>query len=111
MQRGTRVFFGFGDRALPRNSPIGSVRILFEGHSATRNLRFGNNQMDKLDLPVPDVEGPPSYQNETLLFTRESPTSYRLTLGTAAEIADWKARSRATGTLFAMQSGREFGVF
>ncbi|HEV7225340.1 MAG TPA: hypothetical protein VGN42_21720, partial [Pirellulales bacterium] len=50
MQRGSRVFFGFGDRTLPTNSAIGSVQILFGEHSATRNLRFGNNSMDKLDL-------------------------------------------------------------
>ena len=111
MQRGTRVFFGFGDNQLARNSPIGSVRIRYEQHSANRNLRFGNNQMDKLDLPIPGVEGPPSYNNETLLFTREGPSTFRLTLGSAAEIAAWKARSRAAGTLFSMRSGREFGVF
>lgn len=111
MQRGSRVFFGFGDHTLPKNSPIGSVRILYGTHSASRNLRFGNNSMDKLDLPIPDVEGPPSYSGQTLLFTRESPTSYRLSVGTPAEIATWKARSQAGGTSYAMRSGREFGVF
>ena len=111
MQRGSRVFFGFGDQTLARNSPIGSVRILYGTHSASRNLRFGNNSMDKLDLPIPDVEGPPSYSGQTLLFTRESPNSYRLSLGTPAEIATWKAKSQSAGTSYAMRSGREFGVF
>lgn len=111
MQRGTRVFFGFGDAALARNSPIGSVRVLYQTHSGMRNLRFGNNSMDKLDLPIPALEGPPTYQNQTLLFARETPTSFRLSVGDAPEIATWKARSRAAGTLFRMQSGREFGVF
>ncbi len=111
MQRGSRVFFGFGDKALPKNSPIGSVRILYETHSASRNLRFGNNSMDKLDLPIPGTEGPASYSNETLLFTRETSTSYRLSVGAPAEIRAWKARSRALGTSFSMRSGREFGVF
>ena len=111
MQRGTRVFFGFGDGALPRNSPIGSVRILYETHAASRNLRFGNNSMDKLDLPIPTVEGPTTYSNQTLLFTRESSNSFRLTVGTSGDVATWKAKSKAAGTLFAMRSGREFGVF
>lgn len=111
MQRGSRVFFGFGDRTYQKNSPIGTVRISFGAHSASRNLRFGNNSMDKLDLPIPGVEGPPSYSGETLLFTRESSGSFRLVVGTAAEITSWKARSRAAGTLFTMRSGREFGVF
>jgi HKD family nuclease len=111
MQRGTRGFFGFGDKALPRNSPIGSVRILYDTHAASRNLRFGNNSMDKLDLPIPKVEGPSSYSNQTLLFTRESSNSFRLTVGTAGDVAKWKAKSKAAGTLFKMRSGREFGVF
>jgi len=111
MQRGSRLFFGFGDGKLPKNSHIGNVRILYGTHSASRNLRFGNNSMDKLDLPIPDVEGPPSYSGQTLLFTRESPATFRLTLGTAADIMAWKAQSRAMGTLFTMRSRREFGVF
>lgn len=111
MQRGSRVFFGFGDQTLPKNSPIGSVRISYGAHSASRNIRFGNNSMDKLDLPIPDVEGPPSYSHQTLLFTREGPKSFRLSIGMPADIAAWKARSRAAGTAFSMRSGREFGVF
>jgi len=111
MQSGSRVFFGFGDQTLARNSAIGSVRILYGTHSASRNLRFGNNSMDKLDLPIPNVEGPPSYSGQTLLFTRESPTAYRLSLGTPAEIAGWKAKSQAARTSYTMRSGREFGVF
>lgn len=111
MKRGTRVFFGFGDGSLPRNSPIGTVRIRYETHSARRNLRFGNNSMDKLDLPIPDQEGPPSYSHQTLLFTREDDGSFRLTVGDATDIATWKARSREMNTLFAMRSGREYGVF
>lgn len=111
MPRGSRVFFGFGDKALPKNSPIGSIRILYGEHSAYRNLRFGNNSMDKLDLPIPGVEGPPSYRDQTLLFTRETPSTFRLTIGTLAEQETWKARSRAIGSLYAMRSGREFGVF
>lgn len=111
MQRGSRVFFGFDDQARPKNSPIGTVEILYGEHSAWRNLRFGNNSMDKLDLPIPTAEGPPSYTGQTLLFSRESPTAFRLTVGTANDIADWKRRSRASGTLFTMRSGRQFGVF
>ena len=111
MQRGSRVFFGFDDSTLPRNSPIGSVRISFGTHSASRNLRFGNNMMDKLDLPIPDVEGPPSYGEKTLLFTRENAGTFRITVGTTADISNWKSLSRSAGTLYSMRSGREFGVF
>lgn len=111
LQRGARVFFGFGDRELTRNSPIGTVVILYGAHSATRNMRFGNNSMDKLDLPIPGDEGPPSYADKTLLFSREGPGRFRLTVGTPDQVAEWKARSHAAGTAFSMRSGREFGVF
>ena len=111
MQRGSRVFFGFGDKTLPRNSHIGAVRITYGRHAASRNLRFGNNSMDKLDLPIPDVEGPPSYSHQTLLFTRLGTKSFQLKIGSPADVAAWKAQSRAAGTAFSMQSGREFGVF
>src|SRR5207249_2488847 len=33
LQRGTRVFFGFGDGKLPKNRPIGSVTIQYGSHS------------------------------------------------------------------------------
>jgi len=111
LKRGTRVFFGFGDGPLPRNSPIGTVRIRYGSYSASRNLRFGNNQMDKLDLPIPGQEGPPSYRNQTLLFSREPDGSYRMTVGKPEEITNWRNRSLTRGTSFQMRSGRAYGVF
>ena len=111
MQRGTRVFFGFPDAPLPRNTAIGTVQLSYHGHSADRNLRFGNNQMDKLDLPIPGIEGPPSYRGTTLRFRRISPGCFDLSVGTRATTTAWKARSRALGTLYRMRSGRQFGVF
>jgi len=111
LKKGTRVFFGFGDHALPKNSPIGTIQILFHDHSALRNLRFGKNGMDKLDLPIPGREGPPSYGNQTLLFTRQPDGAFRMTVGSAAQIAEWKHRSNKLGASFRLQGGRAYGVF
>lgn len=111
LKRGTRVFFGFGDASLSKNSPIGTVQIRFGSHAAARNLRFGNNSMDKLDLPIPVMEGPPSYKNQTLLFTKASDGTFTLTLGTQTDIGKWKQKSREANSLFTMRSGREYGVF
>ena len=99
------------ERRAPRELPnrVGSHPIW--DPLAIRNIRFGNNQMDKLDLPVPDKEGPATYRNQTLLFTRESDGSFRLSVGSTAEAAAWKHTSERNGTLFGMQSGREYGVF
>lgn len=111
MQRGSRVFFGFGDASLVPNSSIGSVRIVYKRHSTLRNLRFGNNSMDKLDLPLPGLEGPQTYRGQTLLFTKGAPGTFHLSVGDKDKIRQWKSQSSAHGTLFKMRSGREFGVF
>lgn len=111
LQKGSRVFFGFNDADLPPNSPIGNIVISYNGHSATRNLRYGHNHMDKLDLPIPGTEGPASYMNKTLLFTRERPGFFHLAIGSSSAVAEWKAQSSAAGSLFSMRGGREFGVF
>lgn len=111
MQRGSRVFFGFGDGAVPRNTAIGAIPIVFGGNTTIRNLRFGNNFMDKLDLPVPGFDGPPTYAAKTLLFTKAPGNTFRLTLGSKQEVADWKKVSRERGTFYSMRSGRQFGVF
>lgn len=111
LKKGTRVFFGGEDKPLPKNTPVGTFRVNYGRHSALRNLRFGSNDMDKLDLPIPDQEGPPSYRNQTLLFTREAKDVYRMTVGGSEQINDWKSRSRSIGALFQMRGGREYGVF
>jgi hypothetical protein len=93
MPRGSRVFFGFPDAPLPRNSPIGQIQIRYGDHAGLHNLRFGNNQMDKLDLPIPNIEGPFSYRNSTLLFVKEGAASFQLAVGTATTAARWRAKS------------------
>lgn len=71
MKRYTRVFFGFPAQDLPKNSPIGGVALVYgTAVHPDRHLRYGDNQMDKLDLPVPGVNAPRDYRHEALLFTR-----------------------------------------
>jgi hypothetical protein len=108
---GTRAFFHLDPARKRRNTPLGSVRIRYGVHDAVRNMRFGNNQMDKLDLPIPGVDGPPTYENNVLLFTRMNDGSFEVSLGTPADIRRWKAASATLGTKFRMTSGREWGVF
>jgi hypothetical protein len=108
---GTRAFFGLDPSRLPRNTPLGSVRLRYGAHSAIRNLRFGNNQMDKLDLPIPGVDGPRTYEKTVLLFRRNDDGSFDMRLGTPRLLARWKSASDARGTRFRMNSGREWGAF
>jgi HKD family nuclease len=115
MKRGTRTFFGFANRQ-PEDSEtaIGTIDLEYEGNNTVeRNLRYGQNSMDKLDLPVPGTGGAPNgYANETLLFERREDGSFGFKVGTETEVADWRRLSKAQGSEFKMQgSSRRFGVF
>lgn len=110
LQRGSRVFFGFSAKDVPRNTSLGSIDIIFGGQTAKCNMRYGNNQMDKLNLPVPRNPGPPTYQNTTLMFTKKGKSNFELDVGTRARSRIWKVISQRQGTFYKMASGREFGV-
>jgi len=75
LPRGSRVFFGFSPRTVPKNTTFGSVLIQVPGFpQVTRTVRFGNNYMDKINLPVPGTAGPlGGYHQHNLLFTRQDP--------------------------------------
>ncbi len=111
MQRGCRVFFGMTPLDVPPMTALGTIDIEYGGHETPRNMRFGHNKMDTLDLPIPGVDGPATYENKVLLFRRISDGVFALKVGTTAEVRRWKDKSAAEGTSFAMSSGREWGVF
>ena len=100
----------FGARSVPRNTVIGDVNIRYNDHASVRSLRFGNNSRDKLTLPIPGAEGPESYSNATLLFTREGHNTFRMSIDTPCQIAAWRRKSQENGTLFFL-SGGAFGLF
>jgi hypothetical protein len=119
LKRFSRVFFGFPAKDLPQNSAIGSVVLKYaDVVHPDRHLRFGDNGMDKLDLPIPGVSAPNDYRNLTLRFTRSVQTdgTVMYVLGVAAGAKDrtsWMRRSQQADALFSMGGGssREFGVF
>ena len=111
LQKGSRVFFGFGASRVPKNTLLGTVRIRFGEKVGGCNMRFGNNHMDKLNLPIPGTHGPPTYENQTLLFKRNEDETFDLHIGSTEDIDQWKEASRQQETLFRMRSGREYGVF
>lgn len=110
MARGTRVFFGFPATPVPPNTPLGTLSIQFGPAAQPRNMRFGNNSMEKLDLPAPGPGGPPTYENQVLLFTRLRSGVFGLTIGNPAQIAEWKRLSARASSSYRMNSGREWGV-
>lgn len=112
LPRGSRAFFGLGVGKVPVNTHLGTVQIRLGGQVTSHRMRFGNNQMDKLNLPKPGEPGHPvTYRDQTVLFVRNEAGTFTLQVGTPADIEVWKGRSRAQNTLYHMQGGREFGVF
>ena len=67
--------------------------------------------MDKLNLPIPEELGLPTYAQHSLLFVREADGSYRMVVHPSAQKTGWRATSKVQGTLLEMRSGREYGVF
>ena len=112
LKRNSRIFFGFPARDLAPDSMIGHVAIEFNGQVRPDcSLRFSNNHMDVLTLPVPDAGGPPSYDDETLCFERIGVRMFRLSLGSRREVSGWKRQSRKINASLAFRGGREWGVY
>ncbi len=110
MKRNTRVFFGFPATDRPPNFAIGEVTIELGGQRVPgRPLRFGDNSMDVLTLPVPE-EGE-AYDQETLHFEQIGVRLFRLTIGSQHKIRLWKRRSKTIEGVFRMRSGRQWGVY
>ena len=111
----TRVFFGFPAENLSRDTLIGRIAIEFDGYvRADCSLRYSNNSMEVLTLPIPVSQGPPAYDQETLLFERvvdNSGTRFLLSIGAPGEIANWIADSSSIASLHSMRGGRQWGVF
>ena len=79
------------------------------GVAGQYSLTYSDNKMDKLNLPMPGSDGPPSYDNQWLLFRRMAPKEFRLTLGAKSDRATWLKSSRAIDGAFKMSSGRKWG--
>ncbi|MGB4988108.1 MAG: hypothetical protein WBO10_02650, partial [Pyrinomonadaceae bacterium] len=111
LQRGSRVFFGFDARPVEPNTSLGEVSVRFN-HGITQSyMRFGNNHMDKLTLPIPNHPGPRTYENTTLRFDRRANGLFDLTVGNAQLKRLWRKQSQAVNGLYQMRGDREFGVF
>jgi hypothetical protein len=67
--------------------------------------------MDKVNLPIPGEEGPPSYDNSFLHLERSSPGRFLLTIGGPPEAAEWRRRSQEQGLYYRLHGGSEFGFY
>lgn len=112
LRRGTRVFFGFPPDAVARNTVLGQVELIYgENEPQQCSIRFGNNSMDKLNLPVPGDTGPNDYDNKYLHFERAGQQRFQITLGDEEAARVWRDTSRTQGMLHNFAGGREYGFF
>lgn len=116
LRRLSRVFFGFYADDVHTDTFIGYVPIQYGTTTSTnRTLRFSNNSMDVLELPIPGKGSPDAYDQETLCFERtvRGPSRvFNLTIGSPLDTRRWQRASDAIGGSFSMAgSGRKFGVF
>lgn len=108
----TRVFFGFPAKDVPTDTLVGHVAIRYGNNIRSDcSLRFSNNSMDVLSLPVPGNGGPPAYDRETLRFEKCANGVFQLHLGSLSEVRAWQRRSGAVEGAFKMTSGRKWGVY
>ena len=112
MKRNSRMFFGFEAADLEQDTLVGYAAIQFDDNALKDcSLRFSNNSMDVLTLPVPVSEGPAEYDNQTLHFEQTGVREFRLTIGSPSEVKRWRQLSSSIGGKQAMKSGRQWGVY
>lgn len=111
----SRVFFGFPAVEVDRDTLVGHVLIQFERNlPRDHSLRYSNNAMDVLSLPIPETEGPTSYDQEVLHFQRlvvGSNQKFVLRLGNGQEVRKWRQASERILGAITMTSGRRWGVY
>lgn len=112
MRRFTRVYFGFEAKDLPRNSDVGSVSVRYRSQVRDVSpIRFSDNSMDVITLPLTGPGGPVTYDHRILHFERIDEGQYLLRVRPLSELSKFQARSDQLGANFAMSSGRKFGVY
>jgi HKD family nuclease len=111
LQRGSRVFFGFDNGTVRRNTVFGSNIITHNGLEYECSMRFGNNSMDKLNLPSPQNISLDTYEDKVLLFTRLGNDRFNLQIFPLDNIENFRILSNRHNTSYEMKSGREYGVY
>jgi len=114
LPRGSRVFFGFPATEVPRNHWFGELVIQFTGYAPTvRTMRYGHNQMDKVNLPIPGTQGPDTYDHSILLFEKRDRLDsgrHSLLLWQLSEADLSLELDSAPSVHLQMTGGREYGL-
>ena len=112
MKRNSRVFFGFQAQEREPNTLIGHVGIRYGGRERPKcSLRFSDNRMDILTLPIPGNGGPECYDDEMLRFRRIGLQRFELVVGSTEAAREWQQASKEIGGSFRLKGGRSWGVY
>lgn len=112
MKKGVRVFFGLNvPMSVPPNTPLGMITTVRPAGVAEQcNVRFGNNQMEKINLPVGSSGNHPAYDHSFLAWTRVVGGAFELDVTKQGD--HLVAASHALGTLYSYSGGaRMWGFF
>ena len=109
LPRGSHTYLGL--QAVPNpvlNSQLGELRIRTPiGDVVERSLRYGNNAMEKLTLPIPEEHGYQCYDGKILTFRVDGNTVWL----EAFEHDDFfRTYSSYINSFSEMQSGRRYGT-
>ncbi len=113
----TRVFFGRSASRVDTNQALGNVPIRHAatGTFETRPMRFSDNSMDVLTLPVPGAPPwPATYDQTCLLFSKVAvgrDLHYEMRVASRTDKRRYRALSQAQTSDYRMTSGRAWGVF
>ncbi|MEP7452737.1 hypothetical protein [Phyllobacterium sp. SB3] len=108
MPRGMNRFFGFhAPIDQPLNSIIGEIIFVTPtGQEVAKNLRMGNNHMEKITLPIPEEYGFDMYDGKVLVFRADGAKHHIRAL----EEADFDAAfGHSIAGAKVMGSGRRYG--
>ncbi len=109
LPKGSHVFLGLKEETTYRkNSVLGSLNFRTpNGTIVTRKLRFGNNSMEKVTLPIPEENGFQTYDGKILTFKSKN----NLIEIEAFEYEDFlRVHGNQIISAESMQSGRSYGT-
>ncbi len=112
-RRGTRVYFGFPPDAVATNTVLGQIQITYGGKERQqRSVKFGDNAMDKVNLPIPGDFGPETYDGSVLHFERTGNKQFLLTMRTLLGAKPWISKSKQQDLHYTLGvGGRQFGFY
>jgi len=111
LKRGARVFFRSRvPLQAPINTPLGTIDVITSSGHEQCNLRYGNNGMDKVNLPIPGGANPPKYDHRFILWERIGGGSFKLHVRPDGKA--WVRASREEAALLTYAGGRRsWGFF